>query len=224
VRRSLSRLPALAVVAAFAVACVSAPATRESVPSAAVAVAAAAAGPTVIVVRHAERAAEPAADPGLTAAGEARAESLAALLGGARVTGIVTTQFRRTQLTAAPLAARRGVTPVVVPAAAPVAQHAAAVAAAARAAGAVGDTVVVVGHSNTVAAIVRALGGSAMPDLCDRQYATLFAVTPLADGTARVARSSYGASDPADAASCAPANAAPSMTPATPPSRPPAGA
>ena len=169
----------------------------------------------MIVVRHAERAAEPAADPGLTPAGEARAAALAALLGGARVTGIVTTQFQRSRLTAAPLAARRGLTPVVVPASSPVAQHAAAVAAAARAAGGVGDTVVVVGHSNTVAAIVRALGGPPLADLCDREYATLLAVTPLADGTARVARSSYGAADPADALSCA-GGARPAMT-ATPP-------
>lgn len=179
-------------------------------PAAAAAVAAqprpaaatAAVGPTVIVVRHAEKSAEPAGDPVLTPAGAARAESLAVLLGGGRVTGIVTTQFQRARLTAAPLAARRGLTPVVVPASSPADAHAAAVAAAARAAGHAGDTVVVVGHSNTVPAIVHALGGPALHDLCDRQYAAIFTITPQPDGSVRVAQASYGAADPADAASC----------------------
>jgi broad specificity phosphatase PhoE len=197
-RLSIARavLPALVLLG-----CATRPATVAA-PAATAAVAAVV-GPTVIVVRHAEKGTTPANDPGLSAAGEARAQALAALLGGGRVTGIVTTQFQRTRLTAAPLAARRGLTPVVVPASSPVEAHAAAVAAAARAAGGAGDTVVVVGHSNTVAAIVHALGGAPqLPDLCDAQYATIYTVTPQRDGSARVTRASYGAADPADAASC----------------------
>jgi broad specificity phosphatase PhoE len=163
--------------------------------------AAVAAGPTVIVVRHAEKASA-SEDPALSAAGEARAAALADLLGGARVTAIVVTQYQRSRQTAAPLAARRGLTPIVVPAANPLSAHEAAVAAAARGAGGPGDTVVVIAHSNTVAGIVHALGGARLPDLCDRQYASVFTVSPRSDGGVRVAQSTYGAADPPDATSC----------------------
>jgi phosphohistidine phosphatase SixA len=84
-----------------------------------------------------------------------------------------------------------------------VAAHAAAVAAAVRAAGP--DAVVlVVGHSNTVPKIVEALGGPPRPDLCDTQYATMTIVRLDGPGIpARVARTSYGAPDLADAGTCA---------------------
>jgi len=58
-----------------------------------------------------------------------------------------------------------------------------------------GKTVLVVGHSNTVAAIVAALGGPKMTDLCDTQYSLL--ITMVIDGhTVRVIRSSYGIATP----------------------------
>ena len=59
---------------------------------------------TVIVVRHAEKAAEPAADPPLTAEGIARAEVLSKLLSTMPVTAILSTDYVRTRSTAAPLA------------------------------------------------------------------------------------------------------------------------
>ena len=73
----------------------------------------------VLLVRHAERAdggVPPAgmtapADPDLSAEGRARAERLAGMLAEAGITKIVVTEFRRTQQTAAPLAARLGLTP-----------------------------------------------------------------------------------------------------------------
>jgi broad specificity phosphatase PhoE len=150
--------------------------------------------PLVIVVRHAEKAAVPGDDPPLSAVGEARARALAAALRDAGVTTILTTQWKRTGATAAPLAAAAGITPTVVgTGGADVARHAADVAAAARRAG---GTVLVVGHSNTVGPIVAALGGPAGVRLCDAQYATLHTVVPAAGGRARLVRSAYGASDP----------------------------
>src|SRR5258705_13492021 len=101
---------------------------------------------TVIVVRHAEKAAEPAADPPLTAAGEARAEALVSAVGSLPVTAIVSTDFARTRSTAAPLAARLGLTPEIVDARAP--DHARALAQGVLARHR-GETVGVVGHSNT---------------------------------------------------------------------------
>jgi hypothetical protein len=57
----------------------------------------------------------------------------------------------------------------------------------------------VVGHSNTVGLVVRALGGPAIGELCDTQHANLFIVTPQRGGVATT-HTTYGAPDPADPA------------------------
>src|SRR3954471_23357965 len=101
---------------------------------------------TVILVRHAEKAVEPAADPGLTPEGEARARALLEVARDAGVTDVITTQFARTRATAQPVATALGITPEVVDARG--ATHAQDVANAVRRH--VGMTVLVVGHSNTV--------------------------------------------------------------------------
>lgn len=156
----------------------------------------------VILVRHAERAAEPANDPPLTPAGEARAAALAAALRDARVAGIVSTQFRRTLETAAPLARALGLVPDTVRAGGQsAAQHAQAVAAHVRSRYA-GRTVLVVGHSNTIPPIIAALGGPQMPDLCDTEYAHLFVLVLRADGTASLVDSQVGTPDPPTAPDC----------------------
>ncbi len=166
----------------------------------------------VVVVRHAEKAAVPGDDPPLSAEGEARARALAAALADADVGAVVVTPRRRTADTATPLAVARRLTPEVVPfgAAGPsgIAAHARAVADAARRHP--GRVVLVVGHSNTVPAIVAALGGPRMPDLCDAAYATLFVVRPGAPaaagvpaGPVAVLRAQYGRPDAPDANACA---------------------
>jgi hypothetical protein len=64
--------------------------------------------------------------------------------------------------------------------------------------------VLVVGHSNTVPAIVNALGGPKLPELCDASYATIFLLTPAANGLpVQLVRASYGAPDAPAAANCA---------------------
>ena len=126
----------------------------------------------VILVRHAERAGAPASDPGLTRAGEQRAQALAQALAGTHVTAIVTTQFRRTRETAAPLARALGLQPHVVDAArGDAAAHVRAVADAVRAQS---GAVLVVGHSNTVTAVLAALGGPPLPDLCETSFDRVF--------------------------------------------------
>src|SRR6267143_1306833 len=70
---------------------------------------------TVIVVRHAEKNIEPDnPDPDLSTAGQARAQELARMFGGAGVNAIYATQFKRTQQTVKPLADRFGLTASVV--------------------------------------------------------------------------------------------------------------
>src|SRR5215203_1108674 len=113
-------------------------------------------GITVFLVRHAEKAAAPADDPALTEAGRARATALAAALRDAHLDAAFTTQLRRTQDTARPSADAAGLALRVVGVGRDAASHAAAVADSVRAL-ASGSTALVVGHSNTIPAIVTAL-------------------------------------------------------------------
>jgi broad specificity phosphatase PhoE len=150
----------------------------------------------VIFVRHAERAAQPAADPGLTPEGEQRAQALAQALAGLRVNAIVTTPLRRARDTAAPLAKALGVQPLVVEARG--AAHVPAVVEAVRAQTGV---VLVVGHSNTVPAILAALGGPKLADLCETSFHHAFLLQPGTEPP-RWAQFSYGAPSAAPQAGC----------------------
>ena len=153
------------------------------------------AAPTLVVlVRHAEKAANPPDDPGLSPAGRARAEALATALAEADVDAIVVTQYKRTQDTAAPLAAARKRTPVVIAAGADTDRHAADVAASVRKQPP-GSLVLVVGHSNTVPAIVAALGGPDLEEICESEYANFFTLVVPPSGTPRLLLSTYGAPD-----------------------------
>jgi broad specificity phosphatase PhoE len=153
----------------------------------------------VILVRHAERATEPAGDPTLTPDGEQRAQALAEALAGLRVNAIVTTQFRRTRDTAAPLARALGLQPEVVDARrGGAAEHVRAVADAVRAQR---GTVLVVGHSNTVTAVLAALGGPKLADLCETSFHHAFVLQPVSEPP-RWARFSYGAPSGPPEAGC----------------------
>jgi broad specificity phosphatase PhoE len=154
----------------------------------------------VFVVRHAEKASATDPDSPLSDAGRARAEALAAALRDAGVTDVFVTARQRTRLTAAPLASARELTMHVVPFGASTAEHAALVAKSVRALH--GGAVLVVGHSNTVTAIIGALGGPSLPELCDAAYANLFIVRIPASGPSTLVRARYGADDNADPASC----------------------
>ncbi|MEP6494714.1 MAG: phosphoglycerate mutase family protein [bacterium] len=149
---------------------------------------------TAIFVRHAEKAATPADDPPLTAAGEMRARELVDVVRDAHVTAIITTQFARTRGTAQPSAAALGITPEAMPASSPA--HVQDVAAAIRTHA--GQTVLVVGHSNTVPAIIEALGGTRPLSICDLVYDNLYVVTIPPTGAVGVVHSKYGAASPAD--------------------------
>jgi len=157
---------------------------------------------TVILVRHAEKATTPPQDPALSDAGAQRAMDLAAALASTRLSAVIVTQFQRTALTAKPAADANGLTPIVVRAGGPTQVHVDSVAAAVRR-HAPGEAVLVVGHSNTIPAIVAALGGPKLPDLCDPQYSMLFIMEFPASGPPRLIRARFGAADPPDADGCA---------------------
>ena len=130
----------------------------------------------VFLVRHAERADDVkgtppamANDPDLSETGRARAEALAAMLKDAKISAIVSTEYRRTQQTAAPLAATLGIPVTTIKA-----SDGAAVVNAVRAAA---GNVLVVGHSNTIPDIVKALGAPPPGAIRDDEYDNLFIVT-----------------------------------------------
>lgn len=153
----------------------------------------------VILVRHAEKAAVPGNDPPLSEPGTARAQALRAALADAGVQAVLVTPLRRTLDTARPLLESTGLTPETVPIGG--ADHVRQVAEAVRRQA--GRVVLVVGHSNTIPAIVGALGGPRLPDLCDANYATMFVLALPADGPTRLVRTRYGAAEPAGADQCA---------------------
>ena len=74
------------------------------------------ASPILFLVRHAEKATTGGNDPELSAAGQQRAEALARILKDSEITAIFTTEFKRTQETAAPTARATQITPTIVPA------------------------------------------------------------------------------------------------------------
>lgn len=150
----------------------------------------------VLVVRHAEKAG-PTGDVPLSDAGLARAQALVPIARAAAVSAVVTTQFQRTRQTGAPVAEALGLTPEIVTAGADTKEHARQIAELilTRHRGA---TVLVVGHSNTVPAIVSALGGPSLRDLCDSEYDRLLTVVVSESGSARLVASRYGAPTVAD--------------------------
>lgn len=168
--------------------------------SAAAAFSNASAQAAVILVRHAEKSAAGGTDPSLSEVGQARAKALAATLKDANVTAIITTTFKRTFETADVLAQALNIKVEKIAVEGGTPAHVSAIAAAVRKHA--NGVVLVVGHSNTVPAIVTALGGPKLPDLCDANYATLFQLVPGKDGKASVVRSHYGAAEPDLPESC----------------------
>jgi broad specificity phosphatase PhoE len=157
-------------------------------------------GTIVLLVRHAEKAAQPADDPPLTSDGRRRAEALAGVVKDAHTAAIITTQLHRTVETAQPSAAATGVTPEVVVRSSTTTtqQNVAEVAAAVRKH--VGETVLVVGHNDTVPLIIAALGGPDLPAICEAVYDKLFVM--VLGKEARLIQSRYGAPGPPPMPDC----------------------
>jgi phosphohistidine phosphatase SixA len=139
----------------------------------------------VFVVRHAEKVEDGAKDPRLTAAGRARAAQLARVLGDAGLTGVYSTDYRRTRETAGPAAAEDGLEVRIYDPSKPEALAARLRARAGR--------YLVVGHSNTVPGLVRALGGDPGPEMSEAEYDRLYVVL-IGPGGATTLRLRYGAS------------------------------
>jgi broad specificity phosphatase PhoE len=145
---------------------------------------------TVIVIRHAEKDTVNATDPALSAAGEARAALLARMLGGTqgagRLDAIYVSDTLRSRSTAAPLAARLGLVPIVNGTDDPKGL-ARRVLRENR-----GKRVMIVGHVNTVPEIVAVLSGRGdIPKMDEHDFGSMYVVTVPRIGHANMVRLNY---------------------------------
>ena len=125
------------------------------------------AAPTIFLVRHAEKAQSgDTKDPDLSEIGRARAESLATMLKDAGITAIYATEFKRTQQTAEPFARALGLKMAIVPAK----ETEALVAKLKEAPG----NAIIIGHSNTIPEILKALGVTTAQLVDEADYDNLF--------------------------------------------------
>ena len=144
----------------------------------------------VLVVRHAETLADGTSDPPLSAAGRQRAVALARIAAAYDVEAVFATPFRRTQGTAETTAEWFGLVAEAVPVGASgIPAHASEVAARVRSAEGAGA--LVVGHSNTVPAVVLALTGVSVGPIAEGEYDRLFTVVLPAEGLPTVTERRY---------------------------------
>src|SRR5579872_107762 len=142
---------------------------------------------TIIVVRHAERATQ-AQDTPLSPAGAARANELAHVLAGVKLSVIYVTQFLRTQQTAEPTASSEGMQLTVFKTGSGypralvheiLTKHS-------------GETVLVVTHGDTIAAILGELGIQHAP-IPASEYDDLFVCSVYGKPPAQLLPLRYGA-------------------------------
>lgn len=151
--------------------------------------AAGAATTQVILVRHAEKAAEPKGDPVLSELGHKRVKLLGEMLSLTPLTHLYATEFQRTQLTVRPLAEERGLVVIVVPA-----NDSAGLARRLREQG--GGFALVAGHSNTLGAILEALGADPVGEIPDNDYDNFFVVTLAGEAKPTAVRLRYRPAEP----------------------------
>ena len=139
---------------------------------------AASADQTVYLVRHAEKVTDGSADPALTVAGAKRAATFAHYFENKGLKAVYSSDTVRTRDTAAPTAKHYGQEIILYD---PRDMEAIAKIAKAR-----GDTILIVGHSNTTAVLVNLLAGGDLPNLKDHHYDRIYIVTLRDDGTSNV--------------------------------------
>lgn len=130
---------------------------------------------TIFVVRHAEKK-DQSKDPDLSDAGQKRAQALASLLKESGVSAIYTSEMLRTQKTGEPLAINLKLKTNIVPAA-DVDKLVKALKDDSSS-----NAALVVGHSNTVPEILKALGAKKAITLGDNDYDRLFLLVPQKTG------------------------------------------
>ena len=131
---------------------------------------------TVFLVRHAEKT-DGGRDPDLSDAGRKRARDLARVLRSAKLDACISTQFKRTQQTAAPVAASANIKVTTHKAG----QERALVKNIQDKF--IGKRILLVGHSNTVPQLIKMLGGKDVPTIAESHYDNLFVLHMTRNGT-----------------------------------------
>jgi broad specificity phosphatase PhoE len=143
-------------------------------------------GLLLVVVRHAEKASAEARDPDLSAAGQVRAQALAERLRELPLAAVYATPFRRTQLTAWPSAETQGIEVEVRDFVSRNPDEDALALRETLLREHRGEAVLVVGHSNTVPAIVEALSGQDAEAMPETEYDRLSLIRIESDGRAEL--------------------------------------
>ncbi|MGQ0763344.1 MAG: histidine phosphatase family protein [Acidobacteriota bacterium] len=151
---------------------------------------------TVFLVRHAEKADAPREDPPLLETGTARAQLLARILGKSGIKAIYTSQYLRTRATAEPLAKQLGIASVAIslkmsPSNARQVSSESIQEIVDRIYQKPGENALVIGHSNSVLDVIKALGVDVVPTVDEKEFDDLFVVTVCAKGKARVTHLKY---------------------------------
>jgi broad specificity phosphatase PhoE len=144
---------------------------------------------TILLLRHAERA---GTQDALSPAGLIRAQELVHLMERASVQAIYHSEAQRTQQTAQPLATALGQAPIQLPAVDVqglvdhvLVNH-------------ISETVLVVGHSDTVPQIITAFGGPQIANIANNEFDNVFVLTlcRCSRWPARLTNLQYGALSP----------------------------
>ena len=126
---------------------------------------------TIYIVRHAEKEqVDGERDPELTEAGHARATALRDRLAKAELAALYSSEYRRTLQTVAPIAEATGLEVTLYDPAAPAAELAETLRSSEAA------QLLVAGHSNTIPALISALGAVGAP-IDEGRYGDLFVLT-----------------------------------------------
>ncbi|HXU32858.1 MAG TPA: phosphoglycerate mutase family protein [Thermoanaerobaculia bacterium] len=148
---------------------------------------------TIVVVRHGEKATDDPRDPSLSPAGQERAQALANALDGAGLSAVYVTEFKRTRLTAEPTAQHFGLTIQTKPRTDMQPEAYAADLVPKVLKKHLGKVVLIVGHSDTVPAIVKALTGKTVPPIDEAtEFDRLYVVEIPKSGAPRLIATRYG--------------------------------
>jgi len=136
-----------------------------------------AADTVLVVVRHAEKSTDDAKDPSLSERGNARANKLAEVLKDSGIKAVYTTQYKRTQQTGLPTATQEGLQPEIRPATKENADSYTADLLKDIKKKHSGETVLIVGHSNTVPEIVKHVTGLDVTPIGESEFDRIYVIT-----------------------------------------------
>lgn len=133
---------------------------------------------TIYLIRHAEKVADDSKDPALTEVGQERAIAFSAYFAGKELKAVYSSDTVRTRGTAGPTAKANGLDVLLYDP-----RDLKAIAATVKE---LGDTVLIVGHSNTTAVLANILTGGELPNLEDHHYDRVYVIKLKDDGTGAV--------------------------------------